>query len=651
MNEDNLHFESSIELEKFKSLIRKKQFVAILAPQHVGTDALIFKGAIPALKHGGYMAKAGTKWKIATCTPTDSPVMQLAQGLIHPNILYDEQDRITPKFEEEILGYLNSDDFALINIYRRYEYVQGHNLLIVVDQFEKLLSEEVTLSERNQFLRLLLNAVEQSRYGIYVILAIDSEKLEDGLLNCRKAIEQLEKDNPGPQIVKMNKTIDDLEDWISTATYQLHTMNQRMLEQRIREYALKEGGIDIDDNKCLKLVEKLYSIQFQMNMIPDLLEEKDWRFWATEGIKVKRSGKEEKKEKETKDKKRGMSIRQKNAPQSDVDLIGHLNILYNEWDDRQRKICERIYKTIVYKNEKNEITHRATELENISKVIEFASYGEIREVLKLLVDTKVHAALHCSSVSIEPDSMISLENEKLLDWPELAGWIEEEHRLVTTLLEISDSASTYFFNKSVDLWDKSQASDILSFIDANYLNEYWFNLYIYNTEETLRYLRESGKISFNKPTRQPVNMPPGKIRIGRVGAKAKPKPKVNVKPPIIEEKEELVEAKEELTEAEKPIIQEQEPIAHADATEPEQEKIDTTLEENGKAEPDGEEDVINIPEKEEQKKAKSQAVPEKKEKVKLKTKVKNKKEKSKEVTKEEEIEDNAKGGIKIKKRN
>ncbi len=511
---NNVFFERSEVLERFKSQIRKKRFVSVLAPQHVGKSSLIYKGLIPTLKENGYMAKAGTSWKIASFTPKDAPLMELAFALTRPAILYDPTARITPKFEEDILKFLESNEYALIDTYKKYDYVHGHNLLIIVDQFEEVFKENITLEERNLFLRLLINAIKQNDFAIYVVLAIDSENMDDGLAECRASIRGMASDSPGSPVEKMTKTIDELEELIAGSTYQLHTMNQRLLETAIKEYAQKIGGIDMDEGKCLKIVETLYTVQFQLDKIPELLSEKPWMYWATEGIKVKKAGKKNKEKEEPitlKKGKKGAIIKPKKINSQDVDLLSHANSVYESLIPRQRKICQRLFKLVVYINETGEITQRASELEFLSKIIEIASYGEIREVINILSNTKPHSLLSSSSEAMEPDSIISMDDDELLDWDRLKSWIDEEHKLVKKLLAISDNASTFYFNRSVDLWDKEEASEILTIMDEEKLSKSWLELYIYNIDETLGYLNESGKISFSAPVRPKK----AKVQIGK----------------------------------------------------------------------------------------------------------------------------------------
>lgn len=64
----------------------KQNFLAVVGYSGSGKSSLVRTGLIPSLQ-AGFLANAGTHWRIAECRPSNKPFESLAQALVEPDAL------------------------------------------------------------------------------------------------------------------------------------------------------------------------------------------------------------------------------------------------------------------------------------------------------------------------------------------------------------------------------------------------------------------------------------------------------------------------------------------------------------------------------------------------------------------------------------
>ena len=203
-DEERLFFGREQQIDRMVDKLALKRFLAVVGTSGSGKSSLVNCGLRPAL-HRGYMAAAGTHWRMATCRPGHDPIGALAQALAEPELLFDPPPdtatgspppAMTP--EELVQGTLRMSGLGLVDIVRQARLPAGTNLLLVVDQFEELFryqgrndaSKPVSNQAGGQasygpgdaavaFVKLLLEAVAQAELPIYVVLTMRSDFLGD----------------------------------------------------------------------------------------------------------------------------------------------------------------------------------------------------------------------------------------------------------------------------------------------------------------------------------------------------------------------------------------------------------------------------------------------------------------------------------------
>ena len=192
-DEERLFFGRERQIDRMVDKLALKRFLAVVGTSGSGKSSLVNCGLRPAL-HRGYMAAAGTHWRMATCRPGHDPIGALAQALAEPELLFDPRPTGSPAPamtpEELVLGTLRMSGLGLVDIVRQARLPAGTNLLVVVDQFEELFRYQGRDGAQGQathgpgdaavaFVKLLLEAVAQDALPIYVVLTMRSDFLGD----------------------------------------------------------------------------------------------------------------------------------------------------------------------------------------------------------------------------------------------------------------------------------------------------------------------------------------------------------------------------------------------------------------------------------------------------------------------------------------
>ena len=186
--EEHLFFGRERQIDKMVGKLAHGRFLAVVGTSGSGKSSLVNCGLRPAL-HRGYLAAAGSDWRIATCRPGHDPAGALAQALAVPGVLFDKPAGSGMTTAELIDATLYMGSLGLVDIVEQARLPAGTNLLVVVDQFEELFRYRARSGDGSAaygpgegaqaFVRLLLEAASQTRLPIYVVLTMRSDYLGD----------------------------------------------------------------------------------------------------------------------------------------------------------------------------------------------------------------------------------------------------------------------------------------------------------------------------------------------------------------------------------------------------------------------------------------------------------------------------------------
>lgn len=311
IEESHLFFGREGQSDEVLKKLAENKFTAVIGASGSGKSSLMYCGLIPIL-YGGFITDAGSSWKVISTRPGRGPIDNLAESLIH-----DDSTELSSKehFTKKSIAaaVLRSSSLGLVEAVKQLFRFQEENILILVDQFEELFrykrskNDSSSINESAAFVKLLLEAISQSEVPIYVVLTMRSDFIGD----CA-------------QYPELTKRINDS-----------HYLIPQMTREDFREAILGPvavGGGEISPRLTQQLLNDVGDNQDQLPILQHALM-RTWDYWS-----------------KNKDKGEVMDIRHYDAiGRMEKALSEHANEAFDELTEREKEICESIFKTLTEK--------------------------------------------------------------------------------------------------------------------------------------------------------------------------------------------------------------------------------------------------------------------------------------------------------------
>lgn len=186
--EDSLYFFGrDRQINDLIALLRHNRFLGVVGSSGSGKSSLVRAGLLPMLL-GGFLESERDRWALAQVKPGDTPLVNLAEGLIRatgqtvtPDAITKLVDDIADRHVEAVTDYLG-------------RHVADSNILLLVDQFEELFAFRSKAgdpgpnqareaarrrSEASAYVDLMLRLAEYPGLPIYVVLTMRTDFLGD----------------------------------------------------------------------------------------------------------------------------------------------------------------------------------------------------------------------------------------------------------------------------------------------------------------------------------------------------------------------------------------------------------------------------------------------------------------------------------------
>ena len=131
-----LFFGRDGQSDKLVGRLAHRRFLAVVGASGSGKSSLVRAGLFACLR-GGFMATAGSSWRIALLRPGSTPLASLAAAL-HDALRDPSADSVDVLSTALIETTLRRSSLGLIEAVRQARIPRDENILVVVDQFEEL---------------------------------------------------------------------------------------------------------------------------------------------------------------------------------------------------------------------------------------------------------------------------------------------------------------------------------------------------------------------------------------------------------------------------------------------------------------------------------------------------------------------------------
>lgn len=456
IDESHLFFGREGQSDEVIKKLDDNRFVGVIGASGSGKSSLMYCGVIPVL-YGGFIAEAGSDWKIITARPGSGPIDNLARAIT----LNSNEENITQEdleIKSEIAAsVIRSSSLGLVEALKQVERKNDENILLMVDQFEELFrykkssSDSSGNNESAAFVKMLLETVKQTDVPVYVVITMRSDFIGD----CAQF--------PG-----LTKLINDSHYLIPQMT------REDMKDAIVGPVAV--GGGQISSQLVQQLLNDTGDNQDQLPILQHALM-RTWDYWA--------------------------SHRESDNDLMDVEhyeaigkmekaLSMHANEAYDELNERQKEICESVFKTLTEKGADNRGIRHPTRVDDLAAIARCTN-KEIIEVTENFRRQGRSFLTPPSTSDIHKATIIDISHESLMRiWDRLKSWVEEESAAIQMYLRLSEAAALYQEGKT-SLWRPPDLQLALNWREKKKPTLKWAERYSPAFERAMVFLETSEK--------------------------------------------------------------------------------------------------------------------------------------------------------------
>jgi hypothetical protein len=420
--------------------LQRARFLAVVGTSGSGKSSLVRAGLLPALR-GGMMAGAGSGWRICIMRPGSDPFGNFAHSLAEKDVLLEAGGGLPPAEAEAVIeATLRRGSLGLVDV-AQHGQLADEKLLVVVDQFEELFrfraarAATSTDDDASAFVKLLLEAAQQRKFSLYVVLTMRSDFLGD----CAQFQGLPEAINDGQYLIP-RMTRDERR---MAVTGPVGVTRGKMAEPLVN--CLLN---DVGDNP-----DQLPILQHALM--------RTWDYWATH----RRNGEPI-----------GLEHYETIGTMAEA-LSLHADEAWGELpNEHSRRVAERLFKALTEKGADNREIRRPTRLSEISAAAE-ATEDEVVAVIEVFRREGRSFLMPPPGVELSSDTVIDISHESLIrNWDRLQKWADEEAQSARIYRRLAEAAVLHREGKEGLLIDPA-LQIALEWREQHKPNRAWANRY------------------------------------------------------------------------------------------------------------------------------------------------------------------------------
>lgn len=461
-SEAHLFFGRDGQSDELVRRLGRRRFLAVVGVSGSGKSSLLRAGLFAGLR-GGFMASAGSNWRIVLLRPGSAPIGALA-GSLHRAFAGAAGDPAAALSEAIIESTLRRGSLGLIDAARQGRIGAAESLLVVVDQFEELFRyraiarDEARERDAAAFVKLLLEAAQQTTLSLYVILAMRSDFLGE----CAQF-------RGLPEAMNENQ-------------YLIPRMNRDERRQAIVG-PVGVGGGRISQRLVQRLLNDVGEDPDQLPVLQHALM-RTWQHWE--------------------------GHRRDGSPIDfdDYEAIGTIAGALSRHADQafeglgagqpradaeaQRRIAERLFRRLTERGADGRETRRPTRFDELCAVAE-APPSRVGRVVEQFRQPACSFLMPPHGIPLRDDTVIDISHESLIrKWRRLDAWVADESQSRVTYLRLADAASRHA-DGTGGLWRNPDLALALAWLRRARPNAAWAARYGGGYARTLDFLSASRK--------------------------------------------------------------------------------------------------------------------------------------------------------------
>lgn len=463
-NEEHLFFGRERSVSQLMSRLRTSHLLAVIGSSGSGKSSLIKAGLLPSL-YGGFMAQAGSSWKVALFRPGDNPIGNLAESLARSGIFSqdivddEEEDETRDALQRKIIETtLRRSNKGLVEIVKEARMPGHENLLIVVDQFEELFrfsqlerSHRGNRQDSTTFVNLLLECSLHTECPIYIILTMRS----DFLGNCMEFRGLPEAINNGQYLIPRMTREEKREAITGPIAVGRAAITPTLLSRLLNDVGNNPDQLPILQHALMRTWD--HRTQHQKDHEP-----LDLHHYEAIGT-------------------------------MEHALSQHAEEAYAELKSQESQtICEKMFKLLTDSGETGRGVRRPAKVREICQVTN-ASQKEVINVINVFRQPGRTFLMPPSGVKLDADSVIDISHESFMRiWTRLIDWVKQEEQSAEQYLHLAKVAALHEEGKA-SLWRGPELMLALKWRRENQPNAVWAQRYDASFDRAILFLDASKK--------------------------------------------------------------------------------------------------------------------------------------------------------------
>jgi hypothetical protein len=411
--ESHLFFGREGQCEIILDYLSKNRFAAVTGASGSGKSSIIYCGLIPML-YGGFIDEAGSRWRIVTTRPGNSPVENLSRNLAisEHSKKYSDDDHIK---QQILYTVLRRSSFGLVDAVKQMKIPKEENVIIIIDQFEELFrykesrKDSTTLNETEAFIKLLVNAVNQRELPVYIVITMRSDFIGE----CSQ--------------------FQEFTNLINESNFLIPQMSREDFRDAVVG-PISVGGAMIDPQLLQHILNTIEDKTDQLPVLQHAMM-RTWDYWTRYN------------ESSTPIKMRDYEA----AGKMENALSRHANEAYDELDEEGQEICQRMFRCLTEQGPDNKGIRHPASVKYISEIVQVGEQKVIEVIEKFRAKGRSFLTPG-ENVTLDSDTVIDISHESLMRiWDKLKVWVEEESSSVQMYLRLEEASSLYQLGKT-GLW-------------------------------------------------------------------------------------------------------------------------------------------------------------------------------------------------------
>ena len=457
MDEEYLFFGRDKQCQELLARLSRRRFLAVLGASGSGKSSLVRAGLLPAL-YGGGLVDAGSHWSVAVMRPGGDPVGNLAEALLESELWdeFDEDDETLPD-RLDLETTLQRSALGLREVARLARLPKGHNLLVVVDQFEELFrfsSTSATDAQRDEadaFVSLLIEGIRQEHYSIYVVVTMRSDFFGD----C-SAFEPLAK-------------------VINDGDYLVPRLTRDQLKEAV-EGPVRVGGGEMSPPLVQRLLNDAGDDPDQLPILQHALM-RTWHYWKEQ------------------------AGAHGQISHGHYEVIGGMDaalslhadeVMKSLPTDRHRELARRMFKALTERATDNRGIRRPHRLGSLCEITE-GSESEVAVVVNAFRKPGVTFLMPGIEEDLTAATVIDISHESFMrHWKRMGHWVDEEHKSSSIYHRLLESANLWKEGRA-DLYHDPDLQIAQQWRDQTRPNAAWAAQYGGGFEDAMEFLERSHK--------------------------------------------------------------------------------------------------------------------------------------------------------------